>query len=116
MDQPAERPEASTDEVEEEQPKPKFSDWFAAHRGGVSDLDFQEAFSQLLETVNLTGRSGTIALTFKVSKAGEAFSVVDQIDSKPPKDVQPRLYYMALDGTLQRDNPMAPELLRPRDE
>ncbi len=95
---------------------PKFTDWLAAHRNGVLDLDFSEAFRDVVEGVVMTGKPGTVTLTLKVAKQGDMISVVDEIKAKIPELAEPRLYWRGLDGTLQRDNPLQPQMLRPPGE
>lgn len=115
MDQPDNTPDAETGDdtrPDAPAPKPKFTEWLAAHRGGVLDVDFAEAFSDVVDAVVMTGKPGTVSLTLKVNKAGEMISVIDEIKAKIPEQAEPRLYWRGLDGTLQRDNPLQPQMLR----
>ena len=119
MDQP-ERPDANTanaaEEAQQTSKTPRFTEWLAEHRNGVLDLDFAEAFSDVVDGVVMTGKAGTVTLTLKVAKQGDMISVVDEIKAKIPEVAEPRLYWRGLDGTLQRDNPLQPQMLRPPGE
>lgn len=92
----------------------RFIDWLSQHRSGVLDVDLREAFQEVVQAVQATGKAGSVVLTLKVEpQKGGMFAVTDKIDAKPPVATEAKLYYVDFDGNLTRDNPLQPKLLIP---
>jgi hypothetical protein len=92
----------------------KFIDWLRGHRAGLLDFDLREAFVNVVQAVQATGKPGSVVLTLKVTpEKGGMLAVADTINEKPPKVEDPKLYWADWDGGLTRDNPLQPKLLIP---
>jgi hypothetical protein len=87
------------------------TDWLNEHRDGELMVEASEAFADLVQRVQTTGRNGSIAIVLTVKAAGDMVAVVDDVTVKNPKvDRQVKSYFVDDDGNLSRSNPRQPEL------
>ena len=103
----------STGEVRPVRP---FSEFLMEHQDGDLHDEISEKLNGLVEQVQSTGRSGSVALTLTVKAAGDMVAVTADVAVKPPKVDRPvKAYFVDGNGNLTRNNPRQPELpgLRP---
>ena len=87
-----------------------FTEWLANHRNGLADADLGDALKTLAEACIRTGKAGTMTVTLKVKPEGDMLAITDALAVKEPADLEPRLYWVDLEGNLTRNNPMQPRL------
>jgi hypothetical protein len=95
---------------EDARPTRLFTDWLAEHRNGLADADLAAALRDLAEACALTGKSGSLAFTIKITPQGDMLAVNDTLTVKIPEIREARLYWVNLAGDLTRNNPMQPEI------
>lgn len=102
----AKNPEDTTTEQ-----TPRFADWLAEHRNGLLDVELHEKLTEVVACVARTKKPGSVTLTLKVTPEGDMIAILDTVGHKAPEERDARLYWVGLDGTLTRNNPMQPRLL-----
>lgn len=92
-----------------------FADWLAEQRDGVLASELSAGLNDLVETVNVTGKVGTMTLKVTVkptSKTGTGSVMVrDDITVKlPSAERVESLYFVDKNANLTRENPAQPRL------
>lgn len=101
-------------EVTERQVRP-FADWLTEQREGSLSFELSEGMNELVESVNATGKPGTLTLTVKVKPVSKgavgSVMVSDDVKVKVPQaDRSEALYFVDRDANLRRTNPAQPQL------
>jgi hypothetical protein len=74
--------------------------------GGVFIEECSDLLSQVVRSVDDTGKSGKLTITLDVKKVGAAVSVLAKVtDKTPEKAPDPDLFYATVEGNLTVDNP-----------
>lgn len=108
----------NTTTVEEDGPEPPqpFSQFLFAQRKGATHGELTDGLAELLQAVMDTGKSGTLTLQVKVSKAtkngGNQMIVADTVTVKAPKAAREETLFFFDERTssLSRNDPTQPAL------
>jgi hypothetical protein len=92
-----------------------FAEWLHEQRNGHTHNELSDAFNDLIEAVQETGKVGSITFTVKIKPAGHGdhstVVVSDDINVKLPKGERPEaIFFVDDDHNLQRHNPAQPKL------
>lgn len=89
----------------------KFSQFIAAHSGGLVDDEATEELRNVLEACAQEKKNGKVTVTVEVRPEGDAFVISVDVASKAPKAAAAgRLYWTDLDGYPSQRNPIQPSL------
>lgn len=90
-------------------PAQKFTEWLASHRNGVADAELSDLLEEVVTAVARSSKknaSGSLTVKFKFRAEGDMVAITDVVSSSVPDETEPRFYYVAVDGSLSRNNPL----------
>lgn len=84
-----------------------FVEWLGAYKKGETDSELTHQLRELIESVQETGKPGTMTLTLKVTRKGERqVTVIEDIKVKTPQhDRTETIYFVDAATNLVRDDP-----------
>lgn len=94
-----------------------FTAWLTEQRRGALNTELTDALAELVEAVQLMGRTGSLTLTIKVIPTkGDHVGVIDDVKVNAPRPDRPEsLWFVDADGNLTRNDPNQMPGLRPVD-
>lgn len=103
------------DEATEGRQVRPFAAWLTEQREGSLASELSAGLNQLVETVNATGKGGTLTLKISVKPTSKSatgsVNVRDDVILKlPAEDRFEALYFVDKDANLTRQNPASPQL------
>jgi hypothetical protein len=92
-----------------------FAEWLHEQRDGALVLELGEALNDLVETVNILAKGGSLTLkvTIKPSSRGNSAIVLvtDEVSVKKPEpEPEPAVFFVDGNANLSRANPSQPSL------
>ncbi len=89
-----------------------FSRLLAEFRSGESLAELSAELQLLVAKVQETNRPGSLTYTIRITPAGEAMTVTDEIKTKPPVEERDHaIFFPTEDHALSRSNPEQKEFV-----
>lgn len=94
-----------------------FADWLAQQRSGDAATEWAEALAELVESVELVNKKGSVTFTVLVNPSkGGSVIVADDITIRPPKpDLEASLFFYDDSHNLVREDPRQQKFTGMRD-
>ena len=102
----------TTGEITADRPVRPFAEWLVEQRKGFLAFELADALNELVDAVNVHGKSGSLTLTVKVEPGGSGTVLVtDDVVVKLPKPKrEAATFFVDRNSNLTRANPDQPGL------